>query len=56
MMYVIIDKMEHEFYPCDNEIELGFRLDQITAERDRLEIPYKTINYNFGKIVIIDNI
>ena len=55
MKYIIIDVMENEIYRYCDEIEMGFSLDFILEERDRLEIPYKLRYYNFGRVVVIRN-
>ncbi len=54
--YIVIDVMEHEIYRFSNEIEMGMALDGILEYRDRIEIPYKLVNYNFGKIIAIRSI
>ena len=51
--YVVIDVMEQEVYYFSDSIEMGFSIDSITSERDRLEIPYKMRYYNNGKVVVI---
>lgn len=56
MKYVIIDTMEHEYYMYNDEIEMGFSLDNILEERDRLEIPYRIVRYNNGNVVVIKEV
>ena len=51
--YIIIDVMEHNVYHFADDIEMGFSLDSITSERDRLEIPYVVRYYNNGKVLSI---
>ena len=34
---------------------MGFALDSILQKRDDLEIPYKLISYNYGKVISIRN-
>jgi hypothetical protein len=55
-MYIVIDVMEHNIYHYQDEIEMGFKLDMITAFRDRFNIPYKITYYNNGKIISIREI
>lgn len=54
--YIVIDVMEHEIYRFSNEIEMGMALDGILDYRDRIEIPYKIVKYNFGRIISIRDI
>ena len=56
MKYCIIDVMEREIYFFQDDIEMGFALDSITSQRDRLEIPYKVHYYNNGKVLSIREI
>jgi hypothetical protein len=51
--YIIIDVMEHNVYYFYDDIEMGFSLDSITSERDRLEIPYVVRYYNNGRVLSI---
>lgn len=51
--YIIIDVMEHNVYYFADDIEMGFSLDSITSERDRLEIPYVVRYYNNGRVLSI---
>lgn len=51
--YVIIDMMEQEYYYYYDEITMGFSLDKILEERDRLEIPYKVERFNNGNVLVI---
>lgn len=51
--YIIIDVMEHNVYYFTDDIEMGFSLDSITSERDRLEIPYVVRYYNNGRVLSI---
>lgn len=53
MKYIIIDVIENKYYSYSNEIEMGFALDMILKERDRLEIPYKIHKYNHGNVLSI---
>lgn len=53
MNYVIIDVMENEIYYFEDSIDMGFSLDSITSQRDRLEIPYTIHYYNNGKVLSI---
>lgn len=53
--YIIIDVMEHNIYFFTDHIEMGFALDSILQKRDDLEIPYKLISYNYGKVISIRN-
>lgn len=53
--YIIIDVMEHNIYFFTDRIEMGFALDNILQKRDDLEIPYKLISYNYGKVISIRN-
>ena len=54
--YIVIDVMEHEIYRFSNEIEMGMALDGILDYCDRIEIPYKIVKYNFGRIISIRDI
>lgn len=56
MKYVIIDVMENKIYNYSNEIEMGYSLDFILENRNRLEIPYKVTNYNNGKVISIRSV
>lgn len=56
MRYVIIDVMENKYYGYVSGIEMGFSLDSILSERDRLEIPYRLIRYNGGNVVVIKGV
>lgn len=51
--YIIIDVMEQNIYYFVDDIEMGFALDSITSERDRLEIPYVVRYYNNGRVLSI---
>ena len=51
--YVIIDKMENEIYYFNDEIDMGFSLDNIVDYRDRINIDYHYRYYNFGKVIVI---
>ena len=53
--YIIIDVMEHNIYFFTDRIEMGFALDNILQKRDDLEILYKLISYNYGKVISIRN-
>lgn len=53
MKYIIIDVMEGKYYSYSDEIEMGFSLDSILAERDRLEVPYVFHTYNNGNVISI---
>ena len=53
MKYIIIDMMEKKTYSYVTDIEMGFSLDMILEERERLEIPYKLDSFNFGKVLVI---
>lgn len=53
MNYVIIDVMEQEIYSFIDEIEMGFSLDWILEERDRLGIKYSIRRYNNGRVLSI---
>lgn len=53
--YIIIDVMEHNIYFFTDYIEMGFALDRILQKRDDLEILYKLISYNYGKVISIRN-
>ena len=53
MKYLIIDVMENKYYSYSDEIEMGFALDMILDERDRLEIPYVLHRYNNSKVISI---
>lgn len=52
---IVIDVMEHNIYFFASRIEMGFALDNILRKRDDLEIPYKLISYNYGKVISIRN-
>ena len=56
MKYIIIDVMENQWYSYPNDIEMGFALDSILSERDRLEIPYRLIRYNNGNVIAIRSV
>ena len=51
--YIIIDVMEQNIYYFVDDIEMGFALDSITSERDKLEIPYVVRYYNNGRVLSI---
>jgi hypothetical protein len=51
--YFVIDRMEGITYSYRDEIEMGFALDILLSTRDILEIPYKIIYYNNGKVISI---
>lgn len=53
MKYIIIDVMEHKYYYYQDEIEMGFSLDMLLEERNRLEIPYRLISHNNGRVMVI---
>ena len=54
--YIIIDTMEHNVYYFFDSIEMGFSLDSIISERDRLEIPYVVRYHNNGRVLSIRDI
>ena len=56
MKYIIIDVMEGKYYSYSDEIEMGFSLDMILDERDKLEIPYVLHKYNNGKVISIRDV
>lgn len=49
-MYIIINRGNNEVYYYSNHIEMGFALDRITDELDRLDIDYEVVIYNNGKV------
>lgn len=53
MRYMIIDTMEHKIYRYSTDIEMGFAIDMVLEERDRLEIPYRLVYYNNGRVISI---
>lgn len=53
MYFAIIDTMENKIYYYNNQIERDFALDDIVRYREEIEIPYKIVNYNFGKVSVI---
>lgn len=56
MKYIIIDTMENKYYTYLDSIEMGFSLDILLQERDRLEIPYKLVKYNNGNVIAIKEV
>jgi len=51
--YFVIDRMEGKIYSYRDEIEMGFALDELLSNRDRLEIPYHLVSFNNGRIISI---
>ena len=51
--YFVIDRMENKIYSYRDEIEMGFALDELLSNRDRLEIPYRLVSFNNGRIISI---
>ena len=51
--YFVIDRMENKIYSYRDEIKMGFALDELLSNRDRLEIPYRLVSFNNGRIISI---
>ena len=51
--FAIINYIDNDFYYYNDEIEMGFALDQMLDGYYRYELPLEVKKYNYGKIIVI---